>query len=85
MVRYEWSKGNGNKKYKVIVYGAGGKKIKTTQFGDKRYGQYKDKTPLKLYKHKDTLDPKRRKAYRQRHTYEKKLYSAGWFAMKYLW
>lgn len=84
MVRYEWSRGSGNKKYKVIIY-EGGKKIKTTQFGDKRYGQYKDKTPLKLYSHKDTLDLKRRKAYRDRHTYAKPKHSAGWFALKYLW
>lgn len=84
MVRYEWSRGNYPKKYRVVVYD-GKKKIKTTQFGDQRYGQYKDKTPLKLYKSKDTLDLKRRKAYRDRHTYSKPLYSAGWFALKYLW
>jgi len=84
MVRYEWSRGSGNKKYKVVIF-EGGKKIKTTQFGDKRYPQYKDKTPLKLYAYKDTLDLKRRKAYRDRHTYAKPKYSAGWFALKYLW
>tara|TARA_R110002073_G_scaffold335015_2_gene525955 strand:+ start:218 stop:466 length:249 start_codon:yes stop_codon:yes gene_type:complete len=80
----EWSRGTGFKKYKAVVY-LRGKKVKTVQFGDKRYGQYKDKTPLKLYSKKDTLDKKRRKAYRARHTYAKPRYSAGWFALKYLW
>lgn len=80
----KWYRGTGKKKYKVEIW-EGGKKIKTIQFGDKGYGQYKDKTPLKLYSHKDTLDTKRRKAYRDRHTYEKPKYSAGWFALKYLW
>ena len=54
-LKYKFSKGTYPKKYKVIVY-RGDKKIKTTQFGDQRYGQYQDRTPLKLYKHKDTLD-----------------------------
>ena len=57
MVRYKFSKGTGFKKYKVEVF-VGGKKIKTTQFGDKRYAQFKDKTPLKLYSKKDHLDKK---------------------------
>ena len=62
-----------------------GKKIKTTQFGDQRYGQYQDKTPLKLYKKKDTLDKERRRLYRLRHNYRKPLHSPGWFSLKYLW
>lgn len=87
MVKLEWSRGSGNKKYKVVITPSptGSGKKKTIQFGDKRYGQYKDKTPLKLYKSKDTLDKKRRKAYKARHTYAKPKYSAGWFALKYLW
>ena len=56
-LKYKFSKGTYPKKYKVIIY-RGDKKIKTTQFGDQRYGQYQDRTPLKLYKHKDTLDKK---------------------------
>ncbi len=83
MVKLEWSKGTGNKKYKVIIYDKG--KKKTVQFGSKSYGQYKDKTPLKLYSSKDTLDKERRRLYRARHNYEKPKYSAGWFALKYLW
>ena len=36
-------------------------------FGDKRYFQYRDATPLKLYKHLDHNDPARRKRFRDRH------------------
>ena len=84
MVRFKFSKGSGFKKYKVEIWERG-KRKKTVQFGDKRYGQYRDKTPLKLYSSKNTLDKKRRTAYRSRHTYDKPKYSAGWFALKYLW
>lgn len=84
MVRYKWSKGTGNKKYKVVIF-VGGKKVKTTQFGDNRYAQYKDKTPLKLYKNKDHLDKTRRKRYYQRHGKEATKYSAKYFSHKFLW
>lgn len=80
----KWSKGTGFKKYRVEIWEKG-KKIKTIQFGDKRYGQYRDKTPLKLYSSKNHLDLKRRASYRSRHNYDKPKYSAGWFALKYLW
>ena len=80
-----WSRGTGNKKYKVVITDTKTKKKKTIQFGDRRYNQYKDKTPLKLYKSKDHLDPKRRKNYKARHNYPKPKYSRGWFADKYLW
>jgi len=83
--KLKWSRGSGNKKYKVVITDTKTKKKKTVQFGDKRYGQFKDKTPLKLYKSKNTLDPKRKKAYNARHTYKKPKFSAGWFAKKYLW
>ena len=84
MVRYKWFKGTGNKKYKVEIY-VGGKKIKTTQFGDKRYSQYKDKTPLKLYSDKDHGDLKRRKRYYDRHGKDAVKYSPKYFSHKYLW
>jgi hypothetical protein len=84
MVRYKFSKGTGFKKYKVEVF-VGGKKIKTTQFGDKRYAQFKDKTPLKLYSKKDHLDKKRRKRYYDRHGKDAVKYSAKYFSHKYLW
>ena len=63
MVTFKFYKGKYLKKYKVEVYRSG-KKIKTAQFGDQRYGQYQDKTPLKLYKKKDTLDKERRRLHR---------------------
>tara|TARA_R110000744_G_scaffold219427_1_gene338146 strand:- start:1156 stop:1419 length:264 start_codon:yes stop_codon:yes gene_type:complete len=87
MVSLKWSRGTGNKKYKVVIKRKiRGKDTKrTVQFGDKRYGQFRDKTPLKLYKSKNTNSTKRRKAYNARHTYDKPKYSPGWFAKKYLW
>lgn len=63
----EWSKGTGNKKYKVIVENTKTGKKRTIQFGDKRYDQYKD-TGMGLYSHKDHLDAKRRKNYFRRHS-----------------
>ena len=60
MVLKNWSRGTGKKKYRVELWshGKNSKKIRTIQFGHKDYGQYKDKTPLKLYSSKDTLDKK---------------------------
>lgn len=55
-------KGTGkNKKLKAIFYDEGGKKIKTTQFGDSRYEDYtqhKDKERRSKYRarHKKDLD-----------------------------
>ena len=76
----KWSAGSGYKKYRVVTPDG-----KVVQFGDKRYGQYKDRTPLKLYSHLDHKDLKRRASYRKRHNYPKPKYSPGWFALKYLW
>jgi len=83
--RLKWSRGTGKKKYKVVITDSSKKTKKTVQFGDRRYKQYKDKTPLKLYKKGDHLDKKRRTNYRKRHNYAKPKHSAGWFARKYLW
>tara|TARA_R110000803_G_scaffold25365_4_gene60611 strand:- start:503 stop:757 length:255 start_codon:yes stop_codon:yes gene_type:complete len=84
MVLKNWSRGTGKKKYRVELWGKG-KKIRTIQFGHKDYGQYKDKTPLKLYSSKNTLDKKRRKAYYNRHPKNYPRYSADWMSKKYLW
>tara|TARA_R110000744_G_scaffold322149_1_gene428156 strand:- start:257 stop:511 length:255 start_codon:yes stop_codon:yes gene_type:complete len=84
MVRYKFFKGTGNKKYKVEIYIAG-KKVKTTQFGDNRYGQYKDKVKLGLYTAKNNMDKERRKKYYQRHGKDAKKWSAKYFSHKYLW
>ncbi len=43
------------KKYKAILPNG-----KTVNFGDTRYEQYEDKTPLKLYSNLDHHDKKRR-------------------------
>jgi len=80
----KWYRGTGLKKYKVELWKAG-KKIKTIQFGDKRYQQYRDKTPLKLYSHKDHLNKTRRRSYRARHNLIYKPFSPGRFALRYLW
>jgi hypothetical protein len=84
-MRYKWFRGTGFKKYKVELYEKG-EKIKTIQFGDKRYEQYKDVTPLKLYSHLNHLDKDRRKRYKIRHEKDRHTkYTAGWFADKFLW
>lgn len=80
----KWFRGTGHKKYKVEIWNTH-KKLRTVQFGDKRYEQYRDKTPLKLYSHKNHNDLKRRSNYRKRHNYKKPKYSAGWFSLHYLW
>lgn len=77
-----------NKKYRVIYKG------KIIDFGDLRYQHYKDNTELKLYKHLDHLDKKRRDLYLKRAknivdkngnlTYNNP-YSANYYSIKYLW
>ena len=84
MVRLVFSRGSYPKKYKVVVF-QDGKKIKTTQFGDRRYGHFRDKTPLKLYSHLDTLDRQKKKNYYARHNKTYPKYSADYFSKKYLW
>lgn len=84
MVNLKWSRGTGNKKYRVVITYPD-KTKKTVQFGHKKYNQFKDKTPLKLYSNKDTLDKKRRKAYYARHNKTYPKYSADYFSKKYLW
>ena len=49
------------------------------------YGQFKDRTPLKLFKAYDSLDKKKRAAYHKRHNYTAKKNSPGYFSKKYLW
>lgn len=84
----EWQEGTGYKKYRVTVPGHG-----TVQFGDKRYQQYRDQTPLKLYSSMDHNDEKRRENYRKRHEGCRKgsgrciddKYSPAWFSYYFLW
>ena len=67
---------------------------KWIHFGDTRYGQYKDSTPLKLYTNLNHNDNKRRQNYLRRAkgikdgkgnlTYLNKN-SANYYSVKYLW
>ena len=68
------------KKYKAILPDG-----KTVHFGDKRYEQFKDSTPLKLYSNMDHHDAKRRELYYKRHGKDYPKYSAYYFSKKYLW
>ncbi len=69
-----------NKKYKAILPDG-----KAVHFGDTRYEQYKDRTPLKLYSNLDHNDKARRGLYYQRHPKDYAKYSADYFSKKYLW
>ena len=67
---------------------------KWIHFGDKRYQQYKDQTPAKLYSHLDHNDNERRQRYLKRArgikdkngkiTYQNKS-SPNYYSVKYLW
>jgi hypothetical protein len=75
-----------NKKYDAILMDMKTNKLKYVPFGDVRYQQYKDITPLKLYKHLDHNNDVRRNNYRKRHDGEQKnKYSSGYFSYYYLW
>ena len=77
-----------NKKYMVLVNG------KWIHFGDSRYEQFRDSTPLKLYSYLDHKDKERRKKYLLRAkgiknksgvlTYLDKS-SPNYWSIKYLW
>ena len=54
-------------------------------FGDNRYQQYKDSTPLHYYKKLNHFDKKRRRLYYARHCKTAKKGSAKYFSHKYLW
>ena len=57
-----------NKKYMVIVEDRSTKKRRTIHFGGLGYPQYKDRTPLKLYKKLNHMTRKRMKNYFKRHS-----------------
>ena len=67
-----------NKKYSVYVKGG-----KLIHFGDKRYGQYKDK--IGLYSHLDHNDEKRRKSYHSRFGPATDKNTAKYWSHKILW
>ena len=68
------------KKYKATL-----PNNKVVHFGDTRYQQYKDTTPLKLYSKLDHHDKQRRELYYKRHPTDYPKYTADWFSKKYLW
>lgn len=77
----EWKQSNRlNKKYAVLL-----SNDKWIHFGDTRYDQYKDSSPLKLYSNRDHLDEKRKELYYKRHNKNGQPYSADWLSKKYLW
>jgi hypothetical protein len=57
-----------NKKYKALIKDKTTGKIRTIHFGDKRYEQYKDSTPLKIYSRKNHGDRQRQFNYFRRHS-----------------
>ena len=87
------------KKYTAIVKNKKNKKTRKIHFGDRRYQQYKDRTPLKLYKSKNHNTRKRMQNYFSRHSGTKKrgkaikkeknksngLYNAKILSHVYLW
>ena len=56
------------KKYTAILKNKKTKKTRKLNFGDRRYQQYKDRTPLKLYKDKNHNTRKRMQNYFSRHS-----------------
>lgn len=60
-----------------------GELYKDVDFGDVRYEQFKDSTPLKLYSHLDHNDTKRLHNFYLRH--EKNNGPAALLSKKYLW
>ena len=78
-VTFELSKQK-HKKYVAVL--PDGKRV---NFGDKRYGQFKDSTPLQAFKAADHGDPQRRENYYKRHGQEAKKHSAKYFSHRYLW
>ena len=71
-----------NKKYSVYVKSPSGNP-KLIHFGDNRYGQFKDK--LGVYKSLDHNDPKRKKAYYNRHGPATDKNTAKYWSHKILW
>ncbi len=87
MIEFRESKKK-NKKYDVLY------KNRWISFGDKRYEQFFDKVPLKLYSHMNHGDPIRRASYLARSmgiknkegklTYKDKT-SPNYYSVHYLW
>ena len=63
-----FKRGKYPKKYTAIVKDKKTKKTRTLHFGDQRYQQYKDRTPLKFYESMNHNDRKRMRNYFSRHS-----------------
>jgi hypothetical protein len=75
-----------NKKYDAVLTNNKTGRYVYIPFGDLSYEHFHDKA-LGEYSDLNHYDPKRRKAYRARHKkdIDPNFYSAGNFAMKFLW
>lgn len=79
---------NPEKKYDAILKNKQTDNDVRISFGSSRYGQFKDSTPLKLYKHLDNNDPERKRLFKIRHAKninKNNKYSSIYFSDKYLW
>ena len=95
----EFRKGPFPKKYTAYIKNKKTKKFRKIHFGDRRYEQYRDRTPLQLYKNKNHGTRKRMQNYYSRHSGTKNrkkaidkeikdsngLYTAKILSHKYLW
>jgi poly-gamma-glutamate capsule biosynthesis protein CapA/YwtB (metallophosphatase superfamily) len=64
----KFTKGPFPKKYTAYIKNIKTKKIRKIHFGDKRYQQYKDRTPFKIYENKNHFTRKRMQNYYLRHS-----------------
>lgn len=64
----KFERGPRYKKYTAYVKNNKTKKIRKIHFGDNRYQQYKDRTPLQLYKSENHNTQKRMRNYYSRHS-----------------
>lgn len=64
----KFQKGPKGKKYTAFVQNKKTKKIRKIHFGASDYQQYRDRTPLKLYAHKNHGTRKRMQRYFARHS-----------------
>jgi hypothetical protein len=68
----KFEKGPHKKKYTAYVRDKKTRKVRKIHFGASDYPQYKDRTPLKLYAHKNHNTRKRMQNYFSRHSGTKK-------------
>ena len=64
----QFVRGPGFKKYKVILQNKKTKRLRSLTFGDKRYQQFRDRTPIHLYSKKNHGERSRLRNYYTRHS-----------------